>query len=119
MYSEILIPAIIFGAIVAIVKIVAETKTRHKLIEKGMVDDKVKHLFMRTAELQRLSSLKWGMVLVAIGLSLLISYIWPDLFDDGGTIGLMFLFAGVAFLIYYGIAHKELNSSRDSQEFSG
>ena len=81
-----------------------------------MVDEKVKSLFTRQAYLQRLSSLKWGMVLVSIGLSLLISYIWPNLFTDGGTIGLMFLFAGIAFLIYYNIAQKQLEPDNELKE---
>ena len=107
MSEEILIPLVVFSAIVAIIKITTDAYTRNKLIDKGMVDEKVKHLFARQAELQRLSSLKWGMVLVSVGLSLLISYVWPDLFSDGGTIGLMFLFAGIAFLIYFAISQKE------------
>ncbi|RKX30017.1 MAG: hypothetical protein DRP47_00145 [Candidatus Zixiibacteriota bacterium] len=116
MSEEILIPAIIFSAIVATIKIITDTNTRNKLIEKGMVDEKVKSLFTRQAYLQRLSSLKWGMVLVSIGLSLLISYIWPNLFTDGGTIGLMFLFAGIAFLIYYSIAQKQLEPDNELKE---
>lgn len=113
MSEEILIPMIVFSAIVAVIKIIADTKTRNKLIDKGLVDDKVKQLFAQQAQLQRLSSLKWGMVLVSIGLSLLISYVWPDLFSDGGTIGLMFLFAGIAFLAYFAVAQKELPRSHD------
>lgn len=113
MLEEIMIPAIIFLAIIAIVKISTDTSTRHKLIDKGMVDEKVKFLFAKQSQLQRLSSLKWGMVLVSIGLALLISYIWPDLFTDGGTIGLMLLFAGIAFLIYYGVAQKYLESNQE------
>ncbi len=113
MLNEVLIPAIIFGSIVAIVKIVGDIRTRHRLIEKGMVDEKVKHLFLQSAELQRLSSLKWGMVFVGIGAALLISYILPDAFDEGGTAGLMFLFAGIAFLIYYGIAQKSYRNHKN------
>jgi uncharacterized membrane protein len=113
MSEEILIPLIVFGAMIAIFKIITDTMTRHRLINKGMVDEKVKHLFMKDAQLQRLSSLKWGMVLVGIGLALVIRQIAYEYIADESVFGLMFIFAGLAFLIYYGIAQKHLNSTRD------
>ena len=118
-WSEVLIPAVVFGSIVLIIKIVTDARTRNKLIDQGMVDEKVKYLFAKDIRLQRLSSLKWGLVLVGIGLSLMITYAYPELFDDGGTFGLMFLFAGVAFLIYYAVAQKQLSKSdRDHDQIS-
>jgi len=113
MLSDVLIPAVVFAAIVAIVKIIADANTRSRLINKGMVDEKVKHLFTKDAQLQRLSSLKWGMVLVGIGLALFISQIADEYITDQSVFGLMFLFAGIAFLIYYGIARKYLNDSQE------
>lgn len=110
-WSEVLIPAVVFGSIVLIIKIVTDARTRNKLIDQGMVDEKVKYLFAKDIRLQRLSSLKWGLVLVGIGLSLMITYAYPELFDDGGTFGLMFLFAGVAFLIYYAVAQRQLSKT--------
>jgi uncharacterized membrane protein len=113
MSEEILIPFVIFSAIVAIVKIISDTMTRHRLIAKGMVDEKVKHLFIKDAQLQRLSSLKWGMVLIGIGVALVISQFAEDYITDESVFGLMFIFAGVAFLIYYGIARKLLNRTNE------
>ena len=112
MLQEVLIPAVVFGSIAAIIKIILDNRLKHKLIDKGMVDENVKFLNYSTAQTQRLSSLKWGMVLVSIGLALLISYIWPELFDDGGTFGLMFLFAGIGFLIYFGISQKFIDNNK-------
>jgi uncharacterized membrane protein len=108
-WSDVLIPAIIFTAIVAIVKIAADAGTRNRLINKGIVDEKVKHLFATSAQLQRLSSLKWGLVLIGIGLALLIGQLAEEYMSDQSTFGLMFIFAGIAFFIYYGVARKHLN----------
>ncbi|MEE9569809.1 MAG: DUF6249 domain-containing protein, partial [Candidatus Binatia bacterium] len=104
---------IVFGAFIAIAKIITDTMTRHRLINKGMVDEKVKHLFAKNALHQRLSSLKWGMVLVGIGLALLLRQITDEYITDESVFGLMFIFAGVAFLIYYGISQRHLNGSRE------
>jgi len=104
--SDVLTTAVVFTAIVTIIKIIAETMTRNRLIQKGLVDENVRHLFSKDIHAQRLSSLKWGMVLVAIGIALTCNQIWPRAFSDEGVLGLIFLLAGVAFLIYYGIAQR-------------
>jgi uncharacterized membrane protein len=109
MSDDVLITVAVFGGIAVIIKIIADTLTRHRLIAKGMVDEKVKHLFIKDAQLHRLSSLKWGMVLVGIGVALVISQLAEDYITDESVFGLMFIFAGVAFLIYYGIARGHLN----------
>ena len=103
----------VFGGIAVIIKIIADSITRHKLINKGMVDEKVKNLFTKDAQLQRLSSLKWGLVLVGVGLALFISQVADEYITDESVFGLMFIFAGIAFLIYYGIARKHLNGTNE------
>ncbi len=105
----VLITAVVFIAIVATIRTIADTITRNKLINQGLVDDKVKGVFARDAKLQRLSSLKWGLVLVGIGLALLIGQIAEDYLTDQATFGLVFIFAGIAFFIYFGVAQRHLN----------
>ncbi len=108
MNPDVMIPLVIFGSVVAIVKILSDNKIRRQLIDKGQVDDRARAFLTRDAELARLSSLKWGMVLIALGVGLLVSYMNPDMLEDGGTFGLMLVLAGVAFLIYYAVAQKHL-----------
>ncbi|MFQ5584110.1 MAG: DUF6249 domain-containing protein, partial [Calditrichia bacterium] len=103
---EILIPIALFISMVAIVKILDDNKTRRKLIDKGLVGEDVKFLYQSTS--QPLSSVKWGLVLIGLGLALLIGQFAGEDISDTITIGLMFLFAGIGFLIYYGIAKKKI-----------
>ena len=116
--SEVLIPAIIFFSIVAIVKIVSDNKIKNRLIEKGVEDTKPKRILESSVELHALSSLKWGMVLVGIGLAAFISELFPRYQSDEVLIGLIFLFAGIAFLVYYGLAEKRVRQikKRNSEE---
>ena len=67
------------------------------------LDEKAKYLYLRAERraVDPLSSVKWGMVLVGIGLALLVGNLFPYDINEGMTFGLMFLFAGIAFLIYY------------------
>ena len=113
MWEAPLILAVIFFGIAAIVKIVSESRTRNQLIEKGMADDEIKRLYGATSSLQSISSLKWGMVLVGIGLAVLISRFFPRYVSDEVAWGLMFVFAGLGFLIYYPIAARLMKKEKN------
>jgi len=106
--TPVLIVGIIFASIVAVVKTIADNSMRRHLIERGEIDDKTRLMIIGHSELRSLTSLKWGMVLVGIGLAALISHWWPYYWDDEGAIGLMFVFAGLGFLVYYPIAQRRL-----------
>jgi hypothetical protein len=104
---EILIPIAFFAMIFLIIKTVTENRTRRLLVEKGMVDEKVKHLFARSVRDNPLTSLKWGMVLIGIGLALAIGEMFPRTFSESAVMGLMILFAGISFIVYYVLAKKQ------------
>jgi hypothetical protein len=105
------VPITIFGAVVWIIKIVCDYKTRNRLIDKGLVDEKVKFLYRGGEQNRSLANLKWGIVLIGIGVAALVSYWFPRSFSEEGTIGLMFLFAGFGFLTHYFVA-----ASREKKE---
>lgn len=110
-----LIVGIIFFSIVALVKIVSESRTRNRLIERGMVDERVRDMLAPDREMAALSSLKWGMVLVGIGLAALLSQLFPYYMDSEVAFGFMFIFAGIAFLIYYPIAGNRLKKIEEKR----
>jgi hypothetical protein len=106
-FTPVLVLAVIFGGIIGIIRVGTESRFRQRLLEKGMVDEKVQEMLAKSSFCgNNLSNLKWGMVLMAIGAAALISRIVPYDMEDGGTMGLMFIFAGLAFLIYYPIAQR-------------
>lgn len=102
---------IFFGVVAFIVKIILEHQTRKKLIEKGMLDEKVKYLYADRPENRILLSLKWGMILIGIGLAIFIGQIVPPELEQEVTIGGMFVLAGLGLLIYYLIANKMVKKS--------
>lgn len=106
-FTPVLVLAVIFGGIIGIIRTGSESRFRQKLIDKGLVDEKVQEMLAKSSYCgNNLNNLKWGMVLVAIGAAALISRFIPYDMEDGGTVGLMFIFAGAAFLIYYPIAQR-------------
>jgi len=93
--------AVAFFSIVAITKIISDNIVRKRLIDKGMVDEKIKFLYDGSPRAKALSNLKWGIVLIGIGVAAVLGRIGPDYFTREGALGLMFIFAGIGFLVYY------------------
>ena len=110
-FNEELMPVAIFGMFAVIIKIIADAITRNKLINKGLVDENVKYLFNRYGKQNNVSNIKWGMILVGIGVAIFIREMTG--ITDESMLGLMFLFAGAAFLIYYPIS-KTLGNGKDN-----
>ena len=67
------------------------------------MDEKIKYLYFKSGKklFDPLRPVTWGIVLVGIGLALLLGQLFPYDITEAMTIGFMFLFAGIAFLIYY------------------
>lgn len=113
MFPGELIPITMFLVIGYIVKIVSDHRLRKSVVEKGLVDDKLKHLFKNYEEHGSLSNLKWGMLSTAIGLGLLVGYMMPNYqYDQEIIFAFMFIFAGVALLLYYVLAERILKRRR-------
>lgn len=108
---------VMFLVVPFIVKMLSDNRTRRKLIEKGLVDEKVKYLFMDKPREYVSSSLKWGMVLIAIGLAVFVGQMAPKDLVEEVTIGAMFVFGGLALVIYYVIASRKI--SRHEENRSG
>jgi hypothetical protein len=113
---EAMIPVAMFIVFAAIVKFIVDSSTRKKLIEKGLVDEKVKHLFPDKPKVQPLSSLKWGLVCIGIGIALFIGRLAPYDLREEITIGAMFVLAGLGLVIYYPIASRRLKKSKEENE---
>ncbi len=112
---DFLIPVSMFMVIAYIIKVISDNRLRHRLVEKGQVDETVKELFHENMELKSLHSIKWGLVLIGIGLALFVGQLFPYDIKEEMTIGGMFFLAGVGFLVYYFIAKKRFSSDIPSQ----
>jgi uncharacterized membrane protein YgdD (TMEM256/DUF423 family) len=108
-----MLPLIVFFGVGAyVVKIILDNATRRKLIDKGMVDENVKYLYLDKPTSQTLSALKWGMVAIGIGLAIFIGQMVQYDLREEVTIGCMFIFGGLALVIYYPIANRMLRKQK-------
>lgn len=112
---EPLIPIILFLTIGGIwgFALLTRHKERMAMIDKGLKAEDIKSLYERgTLRVNPLSSLKWGMVFVSIGLAVLVG-IWLRenyFFNDGVIPGMMALFGGLGLIGFYMIANKKMAS---------
>ncbi|MBN2413743.1 hypothetical protein JXQ31_18835 [candidate division KSB1 bacterium] len=119
----ILVPIILFIVIGWIIKVLSDNHTKNLLIEKEMVNESVKFLYTDRMEKYVPSSLKWGMVLIAVGLAIFLGKILTEVpgimmrtHDEEAIIfALMFIFGGLALIIYYSIAVKMMKKEEEKE----
>jgi hypothetical protein len=110
--TEVIIPIVFFISIAAVWGgiILTRHKERMTIIDKGMDPADLKALYERSGRAANpLSSLKWGILFVCIGLAVLIGIWLRDqfFFNDGVIPGLMAVLGGAGLVLFYFIASKK------------
>jgi len=113
---DMLIPITFFVIIGYVIKSISDNRVRHRLIEKGLLDKNINILYAERLEGSYLSALKWGLLMVGLGMALLITQLFPEYISEEFTVGGMFIFAGAAFLIYYFIARNLISKNEILKE---
>jgi hypothetical protein len=103
---EVVPVVVIFGVFAYMLRIYLDYRVRVKLIEKDLVDEKVKHLFEEHLPHGLPASLKWGMVLIGIGLAIILGKFFPYDIADEITLAGMFVLGGLGLLIYSLLDHQ-------------
>lgn len=106
MLPESFVPIVMFICVVAVIKIVSDNKTKRIIIEKGKIDENARLLFQNMRDKRGTSALKWGLVLVGIGLAVFIGMLVPYHLTREITVAAMFILAGAGLLIFYFITPK-------------
>lgn len=95
---------VIFPAFAVMFKWFLEYRLRQKLIEKGMVDEKVRFLGLANLGHANGGSLKWGMVLILIGVAITIVQVFDV--SEEMILAIILIAAGAGLLLYYLFADR-------------
>ena len=111
--TPVLVLTIIFGAIVAMVYLGIRKKERMSMLEKG-VDASV----FFTPKKRNSYALKYGLLLIGVALGILIGNILATtsafMYEkEAAYFSMIFLFGGLALVIYYFMAKKMVNDEDD------
>ena len=96
-------------------------RERMRLIEKGLAPEEVKSYFSSSNSVSKprnaFSSLKWGILITFLGLGIFIANMLEDKFNmsDGMTTGLVFVFGGVGFILYYVLVKNKLTDKNQGE----
>ncbi len=106
------IPIFFFAAVAAVwgAYILTRHKERMALIDKGTGAEDIKSLYSRDrSQVSPLSHVKWGMILIGIGVAILLSMWLRDAYMVGEGVfpGLIAFFGGFALIVFYFIAKRK------------
>ncbi len=104
-FWEMLPVIIIFPMIGITIKWFLEYRLKKDLIQKGMVDERVKYLSLNTFSRSSMSSLKWGLITLFIGVGIIAIRMFPYYIEGEVVLGVMLISAGAALLLYYFVAN--------------
>jgi hypothetical protein len=110
--KDVLMPVTIFGglggSIYFFTKVMTDYVLKKKMIEKGFVNDDTQAIFKQQTSIDnRYSSLKWGLIMLFAGLSLVVMEYIPTYPESPLPYGLFAVFVSIGFLIYYFMVKKE------------
>lgn len=110
---DVLTPLVILGTIgttlVVFTKAISDYILKKKMIEKGYVNDDTQAIFKRNTDENKYSSLKWGLIILSAGLSLIIMEFIQYEADSPLPYGLFSVFVSLGFLTYYFLVKKDLS----------
>jgi preprotein translocase subunit YajC len=122
---EVMIPLVVTVTFFTLIGLIFYyyTTTRHKermaMIDKGFTPEQIRSIARRMFKgSSPLGSLKWGIIIVAIGLAIIVGNFLRAVYniDESIVAGVIFLFAGLALVIFYFIAAKKTREPEKTPE---
>lgn len=104
----ILVPAFFFS-IAYMVRIVSDNKIRKELINANATEEIVQKLFLEQRDEVVGGNLKWGIVLISLGLALTLIQVTDFSEDDPVTYAIVLIFGGLGLLLYHRLQKSQDN----------
>lgn len=101
------VPLGFFWALTALARTIADTRTRRRLIEtKATAEQAAAVMAAAQGDTALHDSLKWGLIVGAIGLALIVVQFLPFRSDEPISLGVVLVFAAAGLLGYYAAARR-------------
>jgi hypothetical protein len=108
----IIVPLALFWMVVTIGRTIGETRTRRRLIENKATPEFASAVMAESRRETGEESLKWGLVLGAIGVALIIVQFLPYQSDDPIALGVILVFGAAGLLAHYAVARRMEKQAR-------
>ena len=111
--KDVLMPLTIIGtfgvSLLFFTRTITDYILKKKMIEKGFVNDDTQAIFKRHTEENKFSTLKWGLIILAAGVALIILEYVPYERESPLPYGIFAVAVSLGFLVYYSLVRKDLN----------
>ncbi|MBK8069481.1 MAG: hypothetical protein IPK27_18215 [Rhodanobacteraceae bacterium] len=104
---EWLIPIVLFVCIVVAIHIIMDGRVRRRIAESGASEDLVRTMLAADERNRAVSSLKWGLVLVLVGIAFGLIDLLNLRQDDPATFGIVIAAAGLGMLGFHMLAARK------------
>lgn len=105
--KEVLISIALFGSVAFMWWTMLEAVVRYRILKEGTSESLLAGMIAGDARRRRQASLRWGLVLVAVGLVLLLLHALDGRIDSPSGIGALLLAAGAAQLIFHRLTRAD------------
>lgn len=113
--AEEMIPIVVcsafFWCIAYITRVISDNRIKRELIKMKADSQTIDYLMLRSPAEGHEGSLKWGMVIVALGIAFAVIELVGLDGDDPFTWGVLFIFGGGALLSHYALKSRMLSSA--------
>jgi hypothetical protein len=95
---------IVIAATALLVKAVIDYLSRRQLIAKGATPEDLEFGGSKGMRWHLIKNLKWALICLGFGAAIIVSDRFPNLVSTTGSFGLMFVGAGLGYLVYFLVA---------------
>lgn len=118
-----LVPVALFVCIafitVGVTRIVSDGRTRRKLIEAGATQELAAAVAQATRDHSSADdSLKWGMVIGAVGLALIVLQFLPYTVEDPISLGLVLVSGAAGLLGHHAITRRAISEGQETRRLT-
>lgn len=107
---------IVIAATVLIIKAVIDYLSRRQLIAKGTIPEELNSGGAKATKWHLIKNLKWALICLGFGAAVIIHDSFPDWLSKTGAFGLMFLGAGLGYLVYFFVAWRWFAKEKQGKE---
>jgi Domain of unknown function (DUF6249) len=104
--KQILVPLVLFLCITFAFKTLLDTVARYRMLKEGLSQTVLADMLAHDAVQRRLAALRWGILLISIGLALALLQAFGWTKPSAGSFALLAVFTGIGQLVYYRLTRK-------------
>ncbi|MBM7128910.1 DUF6249 domain-containing protein [Dyella mobilis] len=104
--KHIIVPVLLFLCVTYGFKVAVDAVMRYRMLKEGISESQLQAILLREWVQQRMASLRWGIFLVAIGISFVLIEVfgWTDV--GPASVAAVAICAGIGQLIFHAITRQ-------------